>query len=139
VTISTETAKTKRVRVIPLTSKARTALKGWKDQTEAPFPEFEVFVSDRTGGPLGDIKRVWRKLLKDAELPHLRLHDIRHTTATTALQHSDLKVVQSILGHAQITTTARYLHPDREQMRAALEGMDSRTDNVTRLKRRKKS
>lgn len=41
-----------------------------------------------------------KKILKDAELPHIRFHDLRHTFATTALQNGvDVKTVSSMLGH----------------------------------------
>ena len=48
----------------------------------------------------------WR-ILKDAGLPHLRLHDLRHSFATLSLEAGvDLKTVSSALGHATISTTA---------------------------------
>lgn len=41
-----------------------------------------------------------KKILKDAELPHIRFHDLHHTFATTALQNGvDVKNVSSMLGH----------------------------------------
>ncbi|WP_431932930.1 tyrosine-type recombinase/integrase [Nonomuraea jabiensis] len=40
-------------------------------------------------------------------LPPIRLHDLRHDAATLALAaHTDLKVVQAMLGHASIVLTA---------------------------------
>lgn len=130
VTVRMENAKTKRERTIPLTRTAVEALRLWKAQCAAPFPESPVFTSNRHGGALGDIKKVWGKLLKDGGLPHLRVHDVRHTVATEALKRKDIAVVQKVLGHAQITTTARYLHPDEGQMREALEAMEDRRGNV---------
>ena len=41
-----------------------------------------------------------KKILKDAGLPHIRFHDLRHTFATLALQNGvDVKTVSSMLGH----------------------------------------
>jgi len=88
---------------------------------------------------LGDIKKVWRKLLTDAELPPLRIHDIRHTVATEVLKRKDIAVVGKILGHKRITTTAIYLHPDEEQMLEGLEAMDDRQSNVTPFRKGKRS
>ena len=59
-----------------------------------------------------------KKILKDAELPHIRFHDLRHTFATTALQNGvDVKTVPGMLGHfsagftldtyAHVTTAAQ--------------------------------
>lgn len=50
--------------------------------------------------------RIFEKLLKQAELPKVRFHDLRHTHATFLLllgEHP--KVVQERLGHSTISTT----------------------------------
>ena len=59
-----------------------------------------------------------KKILKDAGLPHIRFHDLRHTFATLALQNGvDIKTVSGMLGHfsagftldtyAHVTTSAK--------------------------------
>lgn len=49
----------------------------------------------------------FRRISADAKLPPIRLHDLRHGTATQALAAGvDLKVVSEILGHSSITITA---------------------------------
>jgi integrase len=46
-------------------------------------------------------------LIKAADLPPIRLHDLRHGAATLALAGgADIKVVQAMLGHSSITLTA---------------------------------
>jgi len=43
----------------------------------------------------------------------LRIHDLRHTAATRLMRNTrDIKLVSRYLGHTNIKTTARYLHPD---------------------------
>jgi integrase len=45
--------------------------------------------------------------VKKFDLPPIRLHDLRHGAATLALaSHTDLKVIQQMLGHSSIVTTA---------------------------------
>uniref|UniRef100_UPI00384A7E78 tyrosine-type recombinase/integrase n=1 Tax=Effusibacillus dendaii TaxID=2743772 RepID=UPI00384A7E78 len=47
-------------------------------------------------------------------------HWLRHTNATLALLHgASLQQVQETLGHAQITTTQRYLHTVEQMKKAA--------------------
>jgi integrase len=47
------------------------------------------------------------KLTRELGLPPIRLHDLRHQAATLALAaHADLKVIQQMLGHSSIITTA---------------------------------
>jgi site-specific recombinase XerD len=51
----------------------------------------------------------WKALLKVAGVGDARLHDARHTAATLLLaQGVDQRVVMEILGHPQISQTARY-------------------------------
>ncbi|WP_433242588.1 tyrosine-type recombinase/integrase [Streptosporangium sp. CA-135522] len=54
----------------------------------------------------------WKGLLKLAEIDKdARVHDARHTAATLLLEQGvDIRVVQVILGHSQLTTTKRYTH-----------------------------
>ena len=56
-----------------------------------------------------------KKILKDAGLPHIRFHDLRHTFATLALQNGvDVKTVSSMLGHYDAGFTLRtYTHATR--------------------------
>jgi|ERR1022692_1635730 integrase len=49
----------------------------------------------------------FRQLVMEFDLPPIRLHDLRHGAATIALaSHTDLKVIQQMLGHSSIVTTA---------------------------------
>ncbi|WP_239377467.1 tyrosine-type recombinase/integrase, partial [Frankia sp. Cj5] len=49
----------------------------------------------------------FQRLAFAAQLPPIRLHDLRHGAATLALAGgTDLKIVQELLGHSSITITA---------------------------------
>ncbi|WP_246277943.1 site-specific integrase [Phytohabitans rumicis] len=53
------------------------------------------------------VSRRFRRLVADAGLPPVRLHDLRHGAATLALAAGvDLKVIQATLGHSTLTLTA---------------------------------
>ena len=62
-----------------------------------------------TGGlinPSNLRQRRFARLLKEARLPHIRFHDLRHTCATLLLtQGTHPKYVQELLGHATIAIT----------------------------------
>jgi integrase len=62
----------------------------------------------------------YKKILKLAKLPHRRLYDLRHTSATLLLTHgANVKFVSERLGHEDIATTLKnYVHvlpSDHEQ------------------------
>jgi integrase/predicted RNA-binding Zn-ribbon protein involved in translation (DUF1610 family) len=70
------------------------------------------------------ISRYWRQAVKKSMLPRIRLHDLRHTHATLALQAGiHPKVVSERLGHATISITLdTYSHaiPAMQEEAAAL-------------------
>jgi integrase len=64
----------------------------------------------------------WNDALKAADIEDFHFHDLRHTAATRTLRAGgNLKVVQKMLGHTDITTTARYAHALTEDVREAME------------------
>lgn len=83
-----------------------------RQQTEAARmridPSGFVF-TNRRGQPLNPdhLYREFIRATKDAGLPPIRLHDLRHGAASLALQSgASLKVIQDQLGHASIVLTA---------------------------------
>jgi len=51
------------------------------------------------------IQTHFKKAIQSAELPNIRLHDLRHTFATLLLQHYLPQKVQRLMGHSSIQTT----------------------------------
>lgn len=73
--------------------------------------------------------RTWSKFLEKNELPHVKLHGLRHTAGMLLRESgTDLKTIQERLRHAKLDTTANiYTHKSEAINRAAadqLEGLD---------------
>ena len=88
-----------------------------------------MFPSGRTGEMYhsDSVATLHKKILKDAGLPHIRFHDLRHTFATLALQNGvDVKTVSSMLGHYDAGFTLRtYTHATRQKQDEAAQTMGS--------------
>ncbi|MDQ6780539.1 MAG: site-specific integrase [Candidatus Eremiobacteraeota bacterium] len=73
-----------------------------------PSPSAWVF-TDLHGAPLQKdafVRGVFHRLLKAAQLPRIRFHDLRHTSATLALASGlNVKVISERLGHASAKMT----------------------------------
>jgi integrase len=85
-----------------------------------------VFPSNRrVGERLLDLKKGFRKAVKSARIPPIRFHDLRHTFATRLIQSGvAITTVQRLLGHANISMTARYAHAPDSARVAAVKRLD---------------
>lgn len=74
------------------------------------------------GGRLHNLPRAWESIRAQAKLADVRLHDLRHSFASDALNAGvPLAVVGKMLGHKRVETTARYAHLDDKALRAGVE------------------
>ncbi|MFJ5297306.1 tyrosine recombinase XerC [Pseudomonas sp. NPDC088368] len=111
--------KGSKTRVLPVGRKAREALEAWLKQREFANPKDDaVFISQqgRRLGPRSIQLRV--KAAGERELgQNLHPHMLRHSFASHLLESSqDLRGVQELLGHADITTTQIYTHLDFQHL-----------------------
>ena len=70
---------------------------------------------------------LFKRTLSEAGVPDINFHALRHTFATRALEAGmDIKVLSSILGHAQASTTlGLYAHALPDHKRHSMEKMSS--------------
>jgi integrase/recombinase XerD len=117
--------KGNRERVIPLgkvaASATRDYLRDLRPKLGKPFSGDFLLLS-RTGRPMGRIE-IWRLIKRYAAragMPrNLTVHTLRHCFATHLLAGgADLRSVQEMLGHVDISTTQIYTHVDQERLRA---------------------
>ncbi|WP_097462042.1 tyrosine recombinase XerC [Mangrovitalea sediminis] len=108
-------------RVLPVGRKAREALRGWLSErgAYANAEEPAVFVSSRGCRihPRTVQVRLKRWGLKTGADRRLHPHLMRHSFASHLLESSgDLRAVQELLGHADISTTQVYTHLDFQHL-----------------------
>ena len=70
-----------------------------------------VIVGTKPGARLTDLQPFWQRVRARAGLKDVRIHDLRHTFASTAVAAGQgLPMIGKLLGHTQVQTTARYAH-----------------------------
>jgi integrase len=71
-----------------------------------------VICSDHFSGEhINDLQKTWQMLRDWAGLKDVRIHDLRHTFASSAVgMGMSLPIIGKMLGHTQTQTTARYAH-----------------------------
>ena len=117
----TVTGKGQKQRRIPFGTKAREALSGWLTHREkmAADDEAAVFVSQRGSRVSNSCiqKRLKKMALTQGLNTNVYPHMLRHSFATHILESSkDLRSVQELLGHANLTTTQIYTHLDFQHL-----------------------
>jgi site-specific recombinase XerD len=125
--------KGSKQRFVPVSEPARDAVGAWRSRHRDVFrrrspdggpmvgsgPDDPLFLN-RRGHPLSprDLRRIVDARASRPTHPH----ELRHTFATHLLEGgADLRVVQELLGHADLSTTQRYTHVTRDRLRKVLD------------------
>jgi len=117
----TVTGKGSKQRMVPVSRRARTALTAWLQLR--PAATRHLFPG-RAGSQAGHLTRIRlfqliRELAARADIDPARVspHVLRHAFATHLLEGgADLRVLQTLLGHADIATTQIYTHVDAARL-----------------------
>lgn len=134
-----ETKTASSVRVIPITNILCTLIKKARnDYYKKMFAKGEDFVdskamfTDDCGNPLRSetLSNEYKDFMDSHadEIRYLNLHALRHTFASLALKNNaDIKSVQSILGHADASTTINtYACAYEDKKRSVIEDMEAK-------------
>lgn len=116
-------------KVIVLNAPAIDVLKGLPRVSQFVIPGEPRLRADGTlvDAPRADLQRPWTVIRSLAGLDHLRLHDLRHSFATKALNEGkELLVVSKLLGHSRLETTRKYVHLATRPMKRASNSVGSR-------------
>ncbi|MCE5317838.1 MAG: site-specific tyrosine recombinase XerD [Parachlamydia sp.] len=129
--------KGSKERTVPIGSKALQAvdhyLTHYRDASDSSTEE-ALFVSEK-GKPMNRTA-VWSMVKRYASQAgiskRLSPHTLRHSFATHLLNNgADLRVIQEMLGHSNISSTDRYTHVSPTRLQAAFDAFHPRKDVVT--------
>ena len=102
----TKTGGTSGTRTIPLSKAACDILRKRLKTVDSVFPANKGLGAHTTG-----LQKAWSELRLAAGFPDLRIHVLRHSFASLALQNSEnIYTISKVLGHTNTRTTERYMH-----------------------------
>jgi len=126
-TVPQRIAKKGKKRLIPINEETRQVIGSFLESKNY-FPDFAspdnyLFLSRYTKKPLStrDFQRIVKTHSTTALCRAISPHTLRHTFATRLLKHTNLRVIQELLGHASIQTTQIYTHVTSEDTELAIE------------------
>jgi integrase len=113
-----ESTKNHEYRILPMATLVEEVLK------EAQTPFHDLVMTYPNGRPFLHPGVPLTKALQEAELPRIRVHDLRHSFASNLVMlGTPLNVVQKLLGHKKIETTMVYAHLAPNARRAAIDSL----------------
>ena len=124
--------KGSKERLVPISSRAEAAVAAWLEQVPGGQPW--LFPSGKSHLSRVRLFQIVRQMAGDAGIAPERVspHVLRHAFATHLLSGgADLRVLQSLLGHADIATTQIYTHVDSARL---VELVNSRHPLATRTR-----
>ena len=98
--------KQRKTHTVPMSDKVIEIVTSLRKQQNGQY----LFANFK-GQPMQDIKKKWQKIRLEINMPHLRLHDLRHSFASfMANKGIPVRLISELLGHSNIQTTLRYAH-----------------------------
>ena len=117
------TGKGSKERIVPLGSKAVKAVKNYLPEREFNLQKFnktsKILLVSSEGREITR-QDVYNFIRKQGEKIHKTIspHTLRHSFATHLLENgADLRVVQELLGHSDVSTTQLYTHISKKRLK----------------------
>ena len=121
--------KGNKERIVPISDQAKKAVKNWllqKEKLSKTKKSKFLFPANSNSGHMS--REVFFRMLKkiaahaDLDASQISPHSIRHAFATHLLNNgADLRVIQSILGHSDLSTTEIYTHLAGSELKKLIE------------------
>ena len=132
--LDAENTKTAEARSVPITNRLRQVLDARRTGPDgrAHGPNAYVF-GNEVGEPIGTVRTAWLATCRRAGVEGLNFHDLRREFASRLLESGAAEHdVRDWLGHANITTTSRYLRSTPVRLQQAKERLERHREAAER-------
>jgi len=136
--IRPEISKTRQERQIPISTRLADAIKTLAEHYWTTFKTVGGFYAfyqndDNISLTTRQVERIIRSASMRSIGRPVHPHVLRHTFATKLMRLTDIRTVQTLLGHSSIMSTQIYTHPDADDLKEAIErvALDSRNSSAT--------
>ncbi len=94
-----------------------------------------VIPGQRPGQHLIGLPKIWKRIKEKAGLKDVRVHDLRHSFASSAAQAGlSLPFIGALLGHREVATTNRYVHLMSDPLKQAAEKVSTEIHKAMQTK-----
>jgi integrase len=120
-----DVADNKRIQDTPLTPD----MARWLMEVQADA--LSEYIVEWNGRPVGSVKTAWRALLKRAGLKDVRIHDLRRSAATIALNAGgDIKRIALLLNDDEATVRRNYAHASPDLLLGVVRIIEAQVDQA---------
>jgi integrase len=127
--------KTGRPRTIPISKRVLDELEMRKHAPDGTLQKPSAYVfGNELGERLTDVREAWKLTCATAKITGLCFHDLRREFGSRLMETPRISphVVRDWLGHADITTTSRYLATTERTLKDALQQFEQHREEVAK-------
>jgi integrase len=94
-----------------------------------------VIPGQKAGQHLIGLPHIWQRIRDKVNLPDVRIHDLRHSFASSAAQAGmNLPFIGALLGHRELSTTNRYVHLMNDPLKQAADKVSTQISEAMKRK-----
>ncbi|HDZ38839.1 MAG TPA: hypothetical protein ENH62_11215 [Marinobacter sp.] len=128
--LTKDITKNKVERIVPISTRLKAAIEEYWSKlpwVDAFLSSDYIFSTELKNSTLTtrQVERIINKAGWDSLGRPVHPHMLRHTFATKLMRVTDIRTVQELLGHSNVTTTQIYTHPNADDKRKAIKDLEA--------------